>query len=1077
PYQVIAFNQWDAGLTAETAEVPDKHRYKWSLTIKNNNGTALAPTLTLSLPEIVLQRVTLSFKGLTTTDQTNLDTWKNDPNPSALLPCSQNIQVVPVIKVEAVDKLVGASAVNLCTTTNKLDVQLYLTDRTLQPVSSGSFGIDAANYHALQAYSFQASDRLLSERAQKLLSSVRSISNPNSNQEETEGEFLHLVGLKYMRYVSDALIRIGELDGGSGHSGNHIGLTSSKMKVGYLLDIPFAISRDGFLIDMPALWYGNVDITLGGYSWKSFRLWAYATSAYESYVWQENARMDAVSSVRGIQFANETGIQVLKIPDRNSWLAQKSLLTSNANSSLNYSIADVNFLEATYFCTTSSVCSGYTLTLPRSLIQYGGWKGWIIIAEDSVDFTWSFLISGQSAGGFTVDDPIPIDLVFEIVSPPVPGSATAPSTFSSAIGPGLTQFDTFNGDPVNMVNGNMYHTERDLVIKGRGGLPLVFERSYNSREAKDGPLGFGWTHSFNHFLKFSDDNANFARDADDTDGITSSVIWTDGTGSEKFVQIAGNSTGVPIGSVFTPPQGFFFQTTRNADGTYTIREKNGLAYTFENVAGTVNQTAKLVSIKDRNNNTLTLNYTGSQLTAVTDGLNRSLTFTYSNNRISQICDWTNRCHRYVYDIVGNLSSYKNPLAVAGTQNPVSYEYYSDSSNPNVNHAMKKYTLPRGNSMTFEYYINGKAFRHYNTLGETSTFTYNEFRRETVSTNERGHQRQFFFDKFGNPTKIIEERGGQRIYAYDTANPMNRISKRDPMGYVTQYVYDANGNVTTVTNTSGSTVLYSHFDTFNQPGKVKDARGNYTIFKYDAKGNVLQVIKPRNGIGATIEPVTYTPVPADLVAWTINTYDGFGNLLTSKQVRDFATQVGPTMEFTYDSNNLNATTITRRGDKDGNGTIDAPDSVALVYDSLGRATTGLRPDWHLTQATFDSVDRVTQGTDPLGNTRTYGFDANGNLSNSSLSFGAFSDQTSYAYDLSDRRIGSTNSGGFTTSRQYDAAGNVIQITDPDGRSLRFDYDPNNKVIASFDEEGRSVVRSLDLDGKPRSITDANGNTIQ
>jgi hypothetical protein len=45
--------------------------------------------------------------------------------------------------------------------------------------------------------------------------------------------------------------------------------------------------------------------------------------------------------------------------------------------------------------------------------------------------------------------------------------------------------------------------------------------------------------------------------------------------------------------------------------------------------------------------------------------------------------------------------------------------------------MKSYLLPRGNGMTFEYYANGKTFKHYDTLGETSTFTYNDFRRETA----------------------------------------------------------------------------------------------------------------------------------------------------------------------------------------------------------------------------------------------------------------------------------------------------------------------------------------------------------
>src|SRR5437899_12354071 len=91
--------------------------------------------------------------------------------------------------------------------------------------------------------------------------------------------------------------------------------------------------------------------------------------------------------------------------------------------------------------------------------------------------------------------------------------------------------------------------------------------------------------------------------------------------------MAGTPSGVPRGSAFTPPSGFFFQTARQADGTYTIREKNGLTYTFESVAGTVGQRARLLRITDRNGNTLTLTYGAAtgRLASGHDGIGRSLT--------------------------------------------------------------------------------------------------------------------------------------------------------------------------------------------------------------------------------------------------------------------------------------------------------------------------------------------------------------------------------------------------------------------------------------------------------------------
>src|SRR5262249_18002084 len=76
---------------------------------------------------------------------------------------------------------------------------------------------------------------------------------------------------------------------------------------------------------------------------------------------------------------------------------------------------------------------------------------------------------------------------------------------------------TSDRDPGNLVNGKMYQVERDITIKDWGGLPLVFERFYNSRDKKNGPLGYGWTHSFNHYLVFKDDNADSIANGQDTD--------------------------------------------------------------------------------------------------------------------------------------------------------------------------------------------------------------------------------------------------------------------------------------------------------------------------------------------------------------------------------------------------------------------------------------------------------------------------------------------------------------------------------------------------------------------------------
>ena len=87
----------------------------------------------------------------------------------------------------------------------------------------------------------------------------------------------------------------------------------------------------------------------------------------------------------------------------------------------------------------------------------------------------------------------------------------------------------------------------------------------------------------------------------------------------------------------------------------------------------------MLSIADSNGNTLTLNYTGANLTSVSDGLKGNvLTFTYdAGNHITQITDLAGRLCQYGYtDGNNNLNSFKNPLAATSSQPPVTYQYYS-----------------------------------------------------------------------------------------------------------------------------------------------------------------------------------------------------------------------------------------------------------------------------------------------------------------------------------------------------------------------------------------------------------------
>jgi len=316
---------------------------------------------------------------------------------------------------------------------------------------------------------------------------------------------MRLTRSEYMRNYTDAGKRVGQIYGETGASGNHIGLTSSRTETSYLFDLPYAVNTAGYLVDVPGGISRSVDLETGGASYEAFILSGYSASAYESYIWQETARMDAVSSVRGIQFANDEGIEVLTLTKANI-AAEKLKLTSNANADLDYSTTTVDSIS-------NLVNQGYEVTMPRSLIVYGNWTGQVYIGTRNKNgrMTATFAI-GPYAGGWTAGwsnsifvKPISQgsgsnnysfnyqkpQIYRNKFTPPDSGQPSipssnilAPKSLNSIITLGGDPSIVTAGDPVNMVTGNMYLTERDIAIKGRG-LPIVFERTYNRACSKN----------------------------------------------------------------------------------------------------------------------------------------------------------------------------------------------------------------------------------------------------------------------------------------------------------------------------------------------------------------------------------------------------------------------------------------------------------------------------------------------------------------------------------------------------------------------------------------------------------------
>ncbi len=1103
PYRILKYIGWNGeGTASDVVAIPSAYRVKATISLTNSTDVPLLSPVAIDLPELANKRLTLSFSGATTSDQTNIDTWLD--TAGAEIPCSIT-NVKPVIKLGGnVISTSSSQTVGLCSIDNKLDVSVTIDLDALILNSTSFDDVGGHNYYSLMISAFQSSDQMIEERANKLLVSVGGTPDPNELHDETLGEYLNIVGLRYFNYIDNASRVIGGLYDETGDAGHHIGSVSTAMKVNYLFDLPFAVSSEGLLIDIPGAKFrqtniNNNDSAGPASNFEAFKLRALMASAFESYVWQEHAQMDAISTTRGLQYANETALTVVE-------LLNPLDVDSMLNQSCPTTPIDLNYSEQVKTDLRGLLNSGYNkITLPACLISYENWSGGVWLAEYNQivngfpTFKMFATISGDyvAEGGYTVGNG-PIQYGY---NPALNTGLYGPSfnqynphhSFYNDGGANVSMpqydpgfgaytgynggFTTLAGDPVNLVSGNMYHPEWDIHLKGRGGLDLAFERTYNSNVRKDGPLGYGWTHSFSHYLVFMDDSG---------DDQTSQVVWMNGSGATNTFNMAGLVTGVPVSTSFTNfSKDLSVTAQREANGEYSIREKSGLTFYFENIAGLPDEQAKLIRVTDRNGNSTHFAYSGENLSTVTDDLNRSLTFYYDNadQHITRVEDWSGNTYRYTYTN-NNLTSFETPRAVAGQEAATTYAYYTATDGTNLDRAMTSFTRPNGDSMTFQYYTNGKVFRHTDSLGQTHTFRYNRFRRETTTIDEKGISQTYLFNEYGQQLQHIQGDDSRRIYEYtDTNNPQKETVVRQELGYETLHDYDTAGNLIKTTLSDGSTMEYFGFNTLDQHCTVKDTNNNYTLKRYNANGKLTNTIVLKAGVVPATMDCAYTPASSDIKSWAINEYDTYGNLTLNKTVRDFSNQAGPYVEYVYDAAGLNPVTVKRCGmQQDGSSAVvDRCVTAIQTFDSLGRITQKVNGNLYTSAVEYNENGAVSRSTDETNQWRGYDYDDNGNLTAEHLVGLDASGKTAFylhntaEYDLLNRPVNKRNIAGHRTETMYDEIGNVLKVTNPDGYSVQFEYDGLNRPTRAYDEHGRAVHTQYDIGGRPVSVTDPNGHT--
>lgn len=680
------------------------------------------------------------------------------------------------------------------------------------------------------------------------------------------------------------------------------------------------------------------------------------------------------------------------------------------------------------------------------------------------------------------------------------------------------------GSLANVASGELTDRLALFTVPTSGPL-LALSLHYNSLDASAGPLGRGWSHSFEQSLRIN---------------AFGEAIVRLGDGSYKLY--VPNSSGG-----YTAQAGDLALLSRNPDNSFTRTRRDG---TREEYAAS----GEILAIVDRNGNGLTFVHAGGHPQTVRDSAGRSIAFAYdSNGLLTSITDPAGLVYglavdetlasvtlpdggtwRYGYDSdaflvvktdpLGSLTtySYDDQQRVVSSIDPEersrSIAYTSSDETVRTTTFVEKdgaewsYTFdtaagdlltkadPLGNLTTYTYDVDhnqlsktdpsgtttatyddaGNLLTSTDVSGQTTRYEYNAYGQVTSITAPDGGVTRTEYDERGNPIATTDPSGATTRYAYDSQG--RTISITAPDGGVTRMTYDAAGNLNSVTDPGGATHRME-YDASGRMSQQIDPQGGVTTFAYDARGNLIKTVDPLGNV---------TTAAFDANGRRISTTDANGNVTRYEynaqgQVIKTLDALGYATVYAYGGSGCpscgggNGEKLTSLTDANGQTTT-------FAYDPLERLTSETDPLGNVTSYTYDTKRHLAAKTDANGNTIRYTYDALGRLTRKvypdnteeSYSYDAKGNlltaanpaaSYAYTYDVAGRMTSVTDGSGRMLQYDYDGAGRKTRLTAPDGKVLRYEYDAAGRL--SDLRNGGNFAFAYDGSGRRAAVTYPNG----
>jgi choice-of-anchor A domain-containing protein/RHS repeat-associated protein len=294
--------------------------------------------------------------------------------------------------------------------------------------------------------------------------------------------------------------------------------------------------------------------------------------------------------------------------------------------------------------------------------------------------------------------------------------------------------------------------------------------------------------------------------------------------------------------------------------------------------------------------------------------------------------------------------------------------------------------------------------------------------------------------------IFSSTGVSIQFVRDAEGRITQIT--DPNGNPLVYTYDAAGNLTSSSDQAGLTTSYEYLSSpAHYLSAVIDPQGRRSVVAaYDAQGRLISNTDALgDGIHRSYDPNHDTEQVTDALGNPITfVYDARGNLLSSTDA------LGQTTVMVYDANdNLLSVTDPRR------------ETTSFTYDARGNILTRTDAVGGVSTFQYNALNEVTQAADPLGHTSFSTYDSRGNLVKFVNAAGVASFMT---YDAQGRRTSYTDDNGFTTTYVYGRGPNPVEVINPDGTFRTLNSNNFGELVSLTDENGNVTSFTYDADGR-------------